>query len=79
MVVQSSQAGAMDGCPVKKSAADELKSELARGPLQGDYPLIKNATRAVRRALEDVLQAEEFGSIRGDFVGYEFIAYEPSA
>ena len=67
--------------PLKRKAelVADLRAALPVGPLCADFPVIKNATKVVRRALDGVLEREELQLVRGCFADAERIVYRPPA
>ncbi len=61
---------------LRKIKAD-LRAELVTGPLKADSPMVKNATRVVRQALDDVLKDPRLKPFRDDFEIAEWAAYRP--
>jgi hypothetical protein len=61
---------------LRKIKAD-LRAELITGPLKADSPLVKNATRVVRKALDELLKDRRLEPFRHDFEIAEWAAYRP--
>lgn len=61
----------------RQDMVDQLRTTLVDGPPKADDPLVKNATRAVRRALDGVLEHEALAQFAGDFEGNERLVYRP--
>lgn len=68
---------ARDPAKRRQDMVDQLRATLVDGPPKADHPLVKNATRAVRRALDGVLEHEALAQLAGDFEGNERIVYRP--
>ena len=61
-----------------REMTDAIRAELGTGPLKADYPLVKNATTVVRKALENVFEDTRLKPFRGDFEIGEWVEYRPS-
>jgi hypothetical protein len=61
-----------------KNVISDLRAELVVGPLKADSPLIKNAARVVRTALENALGDPKLAAFRDDFELGEWVTYRPT-
>lgn len=62
----------------KTAIIDDLAATMVSGPLRADHPLVKNAKKVVKRALDQVLEAPELARFRSAFEVGEFFTYRPA-